>query len=260
MEHQSGVAYGNKFQNGYLGRDLSGTGWGLKWDFIIIHESGHEWFGNNITTKDIADMWVHEGFTNYSEVLYTENTIGRAAANEYCYGIRKNIKNDDTIIGYYGVNKEGSGDMYPKAANMMNMIRITMNDDTKFRNILRGLSKSFYHKTVTTQQVEQFITDSSGIDFSKLFEQYLRTTQIPSFDYYYFKKKKKLYYKWSNCISGFNLPLSIKIDEAVAGINPTEKWNSISIDKKNIVSELIKDLEKQYYVQIREIKTKPKFN
>jgi aminopeptidase N len=175
MEHQSGVAYGNNYQNGYRGRDLSGTGQGLKWDFIIIHESGHEWFGNNITSEDLADMWLHESFTNYSETLYIQNMFGKDAAEDYCFGIRKNIKNDRTIIGYYGVNKEGSGDMYYKGANMLHLIRQSINNDTLFRNILRGLNKDFYHQSVTSKQVEEYFSTKSGFDFSKVFDQYLRT-------------------------------------------------------------------------------------
>ncbi|MEO6820798.1 MAG: M1 family metallopeptidase, partial [Ginsengibacter sp.] len=157
MEHQSAVAYGNKFANGYLGRDLSGTGQGLKWDFIIVHESGHEWFGNNITSKDIADMWIHEGFTNYSETLFTEFYYGKKAGSEYVIGIRKNIRNDKPIIGHYGVQDEGSGDMYYKASNMIHMIRQIIDNDEKFRQILRGLNKKFYHQTVTSRQIEDYI-------------------------------------------------------------------------------------------------------
>ncbi|MEJ7828024.1 MAG: M1 family metallopeptidase, partial [Segetibacter sp.] len=207
MEHQSGVAYGNGYSNGYKGRDLSGTGWGMKWDFIIVHESGHEWFGNNITAKDIADMWVHEGFTNYSEVLYTGDHYGKEAAIDYCYGIRSNIKNDIPIIGTYNVNKQGSSDMYYKAANMINMIRNTVNDDSKFRNILRGLNRTFYHRTVTTQQIENYISEQSGYDFKPVFNQYLRTTQIPVLEYYFDKNKSKVFYRWANCVKGFNLPV-----------------------------------------------------
>ena len=170
MEHQSAIAYGNKYQNGYLGRDLSGTGWGKKWDFIIVHESGHEWFANNITTNDIADMWVHEGFTNYSETLFTDYWFGKKAGNEYCIGTRKGIQNDRPIIGPYNVNKEGSGDMYPKAGNMLHTIRQVINDDEKFRQILRGLNKDFGLKTVTTEQVENYISKKSKQNFNKVFD------------------------------------------------------------------------------------------
>lgn len=181
MEHQSNIAYGNDYMNGYLGRDLSGTGWGNEWDFIIIHESGHEWFGNNITTRDIADMWVHEGFTNYSEILFTQCNSGIEAASAYAQGIRRNIVNDRPVIGPYGVNKEGSSDMYYKGSNMIHTLRTMMQNDTLFRQMLRGLNKSFYHQTLSGRQIETFIAEASGFGEKLIpfFDQYLRTTQIP---------------------------------------------------------------------------------
>lgn len=181
MEHQSAIAYGNNYRFGYGGLDWSGTGWGLKWDFIIVHESGHEWFGNNITSKDIADMWIHESFTNYSETLYTEYWFGKKAGNEYITGTRRAIMNDIPIIGPYGVNQEGSGDMYWKGANMLHVIRQRMNNDSLFRSILRGLNKTFYHQTVTTEQIEDYINKQSGMNFSEVFNLYLRTTKDPTF-------------------------------------------------------------------------------
>lgn len=226
MEHQSAVAYGNKFGNGYLGRDLSGSGWGLKWDFIIIHEAGHEWFANNITTKDIADMWVHEGFTSYSEALFTEYYYGKEAANAYVQGIRKNIKNDIPIIGPYGVNQEGSGDMYYKGSNMIHTIRQVINDDDKFRQILRGLNSTFYHQTVTTQQVEDYITQQSGKDLKKVFDQYLRNTSIPVLELAY--DKGALKYRWNNCIEGFNMPVKLTNGQ---WLQPTTRWYQTKLEK-----------------------------
>jgi aminopeptidase N len=179
MEHQSAVAYGNQYQNGYLGKDRSNTGWGLKWDFIVIHESGHEWFGNSITTKDIADMWVHEAFTTYSEALFVESQFGKQAAQEYIHGQRRHIQNDAPIIGPYGVNKEGSGDMYDKGSNLLHMLRTVINDDAKWRQLLRGLSRTFYHQTVTGQQVIDYFNRESGRDLSKIFDQYLRHPACP---------------------------------------------------------------------------------
>jgi len=216
MEHQSAVAYGNGYTKGYLGSDRSGTGHGMKWDFIIVHESGHEWFGNSITSKDIADMWIHESFTNYSEVLFTEYYYGKKAADEYVIGLRRNISNDVPIIGDYGVNKEGSGDMYDKGANMIHTIRQVINNDKKFREILNGLSKDFYHQTVTSAQIENYISAKSGIDFSKVFNQYLRTTKIPQLTYQF--KSGRFYYKWENVVTGFDMPVKITIG------NKPEKW------------------------------------
>jgi aminopeptidase N len=198
----------------------------LKFDYIIIHESGHEWFANNVTTKDIADMWVHEGFTNYSEVLFTEYYYGKKAATELISGIRKGIGNKAPIIGPYGVNKEGSGDMYSKGANMIHTIRQVINNDVLFRKILRGLNKTFYHQTVTTKQVEDYINKQSKINFSKVFDQYLRSTSIPVLEYK--QTGYKLEYRYSNCIKGFNMPLKINF-KGQRWIKPTEKWQTINL-------------------------------
>jgi aminopeptidase N len=208
MEHQSAVAYGNKYQNGYLGRDLSGTGWGLKWDFIIVHESGHEWFGNNITDKDIADMWVHEGFTNYSESLFTEMYYGKQAAQEYIHGTRRGIANDIPIIGIYGVNKEGSGDMYPKSGNMLNAIRTVINDDEKWRGILRGLNKTFYHQTVTTEQVVAYINKEAGMNLTTIFDQYLRYKNIPTLEFRF--EDNRVMCRWVADVNGFTMPVKVR--------------------------------------------------
>ncbi|HRH37884.1 MAG TPA: M1 family metallopeptidase, partial [Flavobacteriales bacterium] len=188
MEHQSAVAYGNKYQNGYLGMDRSGTGHGMKWDYIIIHESGHEWFGNSITTADIADMWIHEGFTDYTETIYTECQQGKEPAEEYVIGLRHGIANDRPMIGPYGVNQEGSGDMYNKGANLIHTIRHIVGDST-FKAMLLEMNKRFYHKTVTSAQIEQFISEFCGVDLSKVFDQYLRTAQVPVLEWGMHKKK-----------------------------------------------------------------------
>ncbi|MEO7264505.1 MAG: M1 family metallopeptidase [Ferruginibacter sp.] len=230
MEHQSAIAYGNGFKMGYSGRDLSGTGWGLKWDFIIVHESGHEWFANNITTNDIADMWVHEGFTNYSETLFTGYYFGQVAGNAYVQGTRKLISNDIPIIGPYGVNKEGSGDMYYKAGNMLHIIRQIINDDEKFRSILRGLNKDFYHQTVTTQQVETYLEKKSGKKLSKIFDQYLRTSKVPVLEYKL--DGKKLLYRWSNVVEGFDMPLKISLDGLTfQWIKVATSWKRLKVGK-----------------------------
>ena len=224
MEHQSGIAYGNKFKNGYLGRDLSGSGWGLKWDFIIIHEAGHEWFGNNITEKDVADMWIHEAFTAYSEKLFTETYYGKEAASEYVRGTRGAIQNDIPIIGVYGVNQEGSGDMYYKGANMIHTLRTWMNNDEKFRQLLRGLNKEFYHQTVTTEQIENYIAKFSGLDLTAFFNQYLRITKIPVLELK--QSGDKIEYRYTNIVDGFAMPLTLK--NSTQTINPTKDWQTLN--------------------------------
>jgi aminopeptidase N len=244
MEHQSGIAYGNHYKMGYSGKDLSGSGWGLKWDFIIVHESAHEWFGNNITSKDLADMWIHESFANYSEALFTEYYYGKKAADEYVIGVRKNIVNDKPIIAHYGVNEEGSGDMYYKGGNMLHAIRQIINDDEKFRNILRGLTKTFYHQTVTTKQVENYISDQSGINFSKVFDQYLRTVQIPVLEYK--KVNDGIYYRWTNCVDHFNMPLKVYNNKGeLIFIHPTSVFQKAPKDVNEI------KVDENFYVETK---------
>jgi len=233
MEHQSAVAYGNGFKMGYAGKDLSGTGEGLKWDFIIVHESGHEWFANSICTKDIADMWVHEGFTNYSETLFTEYYWGKKAGERYVEGIRKNIENDFSIIGPYGVNKEGSSDMYYKGANMIHLIRQITNDDKKFRDLLLALNNTFYHKTVTTTDVENYISSFLNLNLKGIFDQYLRTTKIPLLQYKI--EGKKIAYRWTDNVDNLVLPLKISLDTAgnfQQWITPTAKWKNLKTGKR----------------------------
>ncbi|MBS1610731.1 MAG: M1 family metallopeptidase [Bacteroidetes bacterium] len=254
MEHQSAVSYGNWYKPGYRGRDGSGTGWGLKWDFIIIHESGHEWFGNNITTKDLADMWVHEGFTNYSETLFIGQVFNEEAADAYNAGIRRGIRNDKPVIAKYNVNDQGSGDMYPKPSNMLHAIRHGLNNDSLFRKVLRGLNRTFYHQTVTTQQVENYISKNLRFDYSKVFDQYLRTTQIPEFDFYFSADKKKVIYRYTNCVKGFNLPLTLKSASGKVRIIPSEQWKSLLL--KGNEPELFEKtaIEKMYYVDVVQTK------
>jgi len=238
MEHQSAVAYGNKFLNGYLGMDLSGSGWGKKWDYIIIHESGHEWFANNITANDIADMWIQEGFTCYSETLYTECLFGKKAADEYTQGLRKGIQNDLPIIGPYGVNQEGSSDMYNKGNNIIHTIRQVIDNDSLFRQILRGLNKDFYHKTVTSSEIENYISQKSGKDLSKIFNQYLRTTNIPVLEYKV--NNNTITYRWANTIDGFDMPL--KLDDG-KWIQPTTEWKTMEGENLQV--------DKNFYIRTK---------
>ncbi|MEO8794370.1 MAG: M1 family metallopeptidase, partial [Daejeonella sp.] len=240
MEHQSAVAYGNHYQKGYRGRDLSGTGLGLTWDYIIVHESGHEWFGNNITSKDIADMWIHEGFTMYSEGLFVECKQGKDDGIKYIKGVRQNIANDKPIIGPYNVNTEGSGDMYYKGANMLQTIRAILNDDTKWLAILRGLNKEFGLKTTNTHEVEEYMIKKSGIDLQPIFDQYLRTTKIPQLQYSI--KNGILEYKYSNVIENFTMPVEIIAGDKKLVLHPDTKEKSMKIKSTEI------SIDPSYYV------------
>ncbi len=245
MEHQSSVTYGNQYKKGYLGRDLSSSGWGLKFDFIIIHESGHEWFANNITNKDAADMWIHEGFTAYSENLFLDYYYGKEASADYVIGTRANIRNDKPLIGPYNVNKEGSSDMYYKGANLLHTIRQIIEDDDLWRKILRGLNEEFYHQTVTTKQVEDYINNYSWTSLTSIFDQYLRSEKIPRLDYKF--ENDEFFYKWSNVIDGFDMPVKITLDNETSLFFPETKWKSTPIKKEAIV------VDRNFYIEIQKL-------
>ena len=247
MEHQSSITYGNKFKNGFLGSDYSKSGWGLKFDYIIIHESGHEWFANNITYKDIADLWIHESFTTYSESLFVEYYFGKQAASEYLMGKRTHIiKNDKPIIGDYNINDDDhTTDVYSKGAVMLHTLRQVINDDDKWRSVLRGLNKQFYHQTVTTKDIEDYIAAQAGINLKPFFDQYLRTIQIPTLEYYY--TKENFGYRWVNTVPAFDMPIKIYVDKMEKWIYPKTNWkvdfmkledNQIIIDSNFYVREL----------------------
>ena len=228
MEHQSAVAYGNHYLQGYLGRDRSKTGHGLLWDFIIIHESAHEWFGNSITMKDVADLWIHESFATYAEGLYTECQQGKKAGAEYTIGQRALIRNDVPVVGRYGVNHEGSGDMYDKGANMLHTIRQLVGDDARWRGILRDLGKAFWHQTVTGRQIEDFISRQSGLNLKRIFDQYLRTTKVPTLEYKL--QGSKLSYRWSNVVPGFAMPVKVTTSPGkLTWIRPTASWKTTTV-------------------------------
>lgn len=247
MEHQSSVTYGNKYQNGYLGTDLSGTGWGLRFDFIIIHESGHEWFANNITHIDVADMWIHEGFTAYSENLYLNYHFSDEASSEYVLGTRRLIKNDRPIIGTYNVNHEGSVDMYYKGANILHTVRQLINDDKKWRAILKGLNKDFYHQTVSSKQVEEYISEKSEIDLVPFWNQYLRTIKIPKLEYKV--ENNNLEFRYINIIENFEMPVIALINGKEEWITPTSEWQT-----KEFLSDIkTAEIKQDFYVETEKV-------
>ena len=248
MEHQSSVTYGNWFRNGYRGRDVSFTGIGYKFDFIIVHESGHEWFGNNISMKDAADMWIHEGFTNYSENLFVEYHFGKKDGEDYVIGSRKNIRNESPIIGTYNSNREGSGDMYYKGGNLLHTIRNIINNDEKWRGILRGLNKDFRHQTVTTAQIENYISKQAGIDLSKVFDQYLRNTKIPLLKYKI--EGNKLTVQYERVVKGFAMPIRVTINGKEVIITPTEATQVIMYPEELKAFEV----NRNFYVETEVIK------
>lgn len=239
MEHQSSVTYGNGFMNGYRGTDLSKTGQGLKFDFILIHESGHEWFANSITSKDIADLWIHEGFTAYSENLYLDYHFDKSSSAEYVIGTRKAITNKKPLIAPYNINRRGSDDIYYKGSNLLHTLRTIVNNDEVWRNALRGLNKEFYHKTVTSQMIESYMSKQLGLNLKPYFDQYLRATAIPIFEYKI--KRKKLRYRFINVGSTFTMPLKVIINDASKWLQPTTSWQTVAIPKKTKSIHIPKD-------------------
>ncbi len=242
MEHQSSITYGNGFRNGYRGTDVSLSGWGLKFDYIIIHESAHEWFANSITYEDIADMWIHESFADYAESLYLEYYFGKEAGTEYLSGTRRTIMNDKPIVGIYDVNKEGSGDMYAKGGNMLHTLRQIINDDEKWRGILRGLNKDFYHQVVKGSQIENYLSEKTGMNLTPFFDQYLRDKRIPVFEYSV--KGNDFIFRWNNCVPGFNMPLKIYISGKEQIVKPTPLITTLNLDIENAVIKV----DPGYYV------------
>jgi aminopeptidase N len=249
MEHQSGIAYGNRFLTGYLGRDLSGTGLGLGWDYIVIHESAHEWFGNNITAQEHGDLWVHESFATYAEGLYTECRLGRTAGAAYLVGLRKSIQNTQPIVGPRGVVWWYGTDMYMKGANVLHTIRQIVDDDAKWRAILRGLNHTFWHQTVTGQQVEDYISREAGVDLSKVFAQYLTTTRIPEFDYTV--EGETLSYRWANVVPGFDMPVRVQVPGlGTLALRPTEAWQTLAVKGPQAAEP---EVDENFYVTARNV-------
>lgn len=249
MEHQSAIAYGNKYQNGYLGSDLSGSGHGLKWDYIIVHESGHEWFGNSITSKDIADMWIHEGFTCYSEVVYVECTEGKAAADAYVNGLTRNISNDRPIIGSYGVNNEGSGDMYFKGAAMLNTIRNIISNDGVWTDLLLDYSMTFRHKIIDTETVIDFFNKKTRHDLTHVFNQYLRFKDLPVLELR--RNNNQLECRWNAAEPGFNMPVTVLWRGEIARLNPTSEWKTTRLPLTSL-SEVVVEQDK-FLVKVKKL-------
>jgi aminopeptidase N len=247
MEHQSAVAYGNKYQNGYLGVDMSGTGIGLKFDFIIIHESGHEWFGNSVSVKDVADLWIHEGFTSYTEAIFVECEYGKEAALDYIYGLRNTISNDRPLIGEYGVNHEGSGDMYYKGSNMLNTLRSLVEDDELWWKTLKNFHENFKYQTINTSDVIQFFSEALDKDLTAFFDQYLNYSDIPKLLIKKEETKNQILYKWEVDVKEFDMPVEISYAGKNTWIFPkSDGWKSFKVEQE----QLIKLKDKKFYIDV----------
>lgn len=247
MEHQSAVTYGNGYQQGYKGKDFSETGWGLTFDYIIIHEAGHEWFANNITYRDIADMWIHESFTTYSESLFLDYHYGVLAGNAYLQGARQVIKNDIPIIGDYEVNQRGSGDMYFKGANILHTLRQWINQDEKWRTILRKMNTQFYHQTVSTQDIEGFLAKETDLPLKPFFDQYLRTAMVPLFQYYW--NNGRLHYRWQEVVADFSMPIKLHQQGQTYWLSPKPTWQSTD----RLKAEMMFETDPNFYIYTQQI-------
>lgn len=256
MEHQSCVTYGNGFENGYRGRDLSQSGWGLKFDFIIIHESGHEWFANNITYADMADFWIHESFTSYSESLFVDYHYGKEAGAEYVRGVRANTENKCPIQGTYGVRDGGcSGtDMYYKGANMWHTLRQIVNDDEQWRELLRGLNETFYHQTVVADDIEGYLDDRINFDLTSFFDQYVRDTRIPVLSYWL--DEGHLRYRYDNVVEGFAMPTRITIAGEEKWLDDaSDQWNAVPVKAGINYSDI--GIDPDFYISTFPLTSKP---
>ena len=244
MEHQSALAYGNGFTNGLNGNDLiSKSGWGLKFDFVLVHETAHEWFANSITTNNYGDGWIHEGFTKYFETLYTSSHFGIEAGNDYSIGTWKRIKNDEPIIG------TNTTDKYYKANAMLHMIRQVIGDSL-FRGLLTGLNKEFYHQTVNTSQILSFFNSYTRKDFTKIFDQYLKSIQVPTLSYSFQDNIFK--YRWENCIEDFSMPVKISFDgKSNEFIFPSTQWQTSKVSTTNTKNFQV---DRNFYITISENK------
>ncbi|SFC97798.1 M1 family metallopeptidase [Flavobacterium phragmitis] len=248
MEHQSAIAYGSSYKKGTnkKGGDISNTGWGKKTDKIIVHEIAHEWFGNNITASDITDRWIQEGFAGLGEELVIADLCGRQAGNEFMNGRFRTIENDKPVIGRYGINEDGSNDNYVKGWAVMHMIGAIINDDQKFREILRGLNRNYHNKVVTTQEIETYVSTKSGINFQYLFDQYLRTNKIPVLEYQF--KNGLLNYRYSNCNKDFVMPIKTNWTKDI-WIHPTTSWQTLKIENEASATDLKVDIN--FYITVQ---------
>lgn len=250
MEHQSAIAYGSSYKKGTnkIGGDISNTGWGKKTDKIIVHEMAHEWFGNNITAIDIADRWIQEGFAGLGEELVIADISGKQAGNEFMAGRFRTIENDKPIIARYGINEDGSQDNYVKGWAILHMIKTIINNDDEFKKILKGLNTQFYHKVVTTKQIETYISSASGIEFNYLFDQYLRTKEVPVFEYEL--KNNELHYRYTNCNENFAMPIKTSWTKE-NWIHPTTTWKSLHTEQISTAVPIKTDLN--FYITVKKI-------
>jgi aminopeptidase N len=250
MEHQSAVAYGNHFTNGYLGRDWTGVGISPRFDFIIIHESGHEWFGNSITAADRSDMWIHEGWTTYLESLYVEYMYGHDDAIKYLNGLKSKVKNQEPIISQRGVNSTPPIDQYFKGALFINTLRSIVNDDRRWWALIHGFYQHFKYQNIMTEDVVSYFNQKTGMDLTPIFDQYLRHPNIPALELKFDDAKQTVSYRWQADVAGFAMPVRVGTKDHWQIIHPTTEWQTMTTPLKRDQFEVATDL---YYVNVRKL-------
>jgi aminopeptidase N len=247
MEHQSAVTYGNRFANGYLERDWTGVGISPKFDFIIIHESGHEWFGNAVSAADVSDMWIHEGWTTYLENLYVEHTFGYDAALKYVNGYKSKVRNRDPIVTQRGIHRSPPQDMYFKGALFLNTLRNVVNDDQKWWKVLHDFFQHFKYQNILTEDVVAFFNAHLGQDLTPLFNQYLRRADLPVLELAFNADAGTVAYRWKADERDFAMPIRVGTPSAWEIIQPTTDWKLMKTSLNKDSFEVATDL---YYVDV----------
>src|SRR5277367_5266125 len=247
MEHQSAVAYGNHFANGYLERDWTGVGISLRFDFIIIHESAHEWFGNSITAADPSDMWIHEGWATYLECLYVEYMWGHDDAIKYVNGLKSKVKNAAPIIAERGVNAEPPQDQYFKGALFLNTLRSIVNDDPRWFKLIHDLYQHFKYKNIMTEDIVAFFNQKTGKDMTPIFNQYLRHTAIPTLELKFNSGEGTVSYRWKVDESGFAMPVRVGKKDSWQVIQATTDWQTMKTPLAKDEFDVATDL---YYINV----------
>jgi aminopeptidase N len=248
MEHQSAVTYGNRFANGYLERDWTGVGISPKFDFIIIHESGHEWFGNAISAADVSDMWIHEGWTTYLENLYVEHMFGYDDAIKYVNGYKSKVRNQQPIITTRGIHRTPSQDMYFKGALFLNTLRHVVNDDLRWWRMLRDLFQQFRYRNILTEDLITFFNRRTGRNLTPIFDQYLRRAELPTLELTFDEAAGTVAFRWNADVPGFAMPIRVGTKGKWSIIEPTAEWKTMKTPLTAETFEVATDL---YYVNVR---------
>jgi len=249
------VTYGNHFANGYLERDWTGVGISPKFDFIIIHESGHEWFGNAVSAADVSDMWIHEGWTTYMEALYVEYTFGHDDALKYLNGYKTKVRNREPIITDRGIHRTPPQDMYFKGALFLNTLRSVVNDDERWWKLLRELFQRFKYQNIMTEDIVQFVNGQLGKDLTPIFDQYLRRAEIPTLELAFNPAEDTLAYRWKADERAFAMPIRAGARGNWHTLEPTTSWKTMStpipLDQYEVPTDL-------YYVNVQKQVIAPK--